>query len=151
MKTLNIYFAGPLFSLAERMFNTKLAQELTYLRPDLHCVLPQTRAEAFLPNLQAVVQDCWEQVAQADALVVCLEGSDADSGTCAELGYARALGKPIVGYRTDFRGNEIDGVNAMLRYGCNHYIQVSSTELERAAQPVHVLARRIEACLPRPC
>lgn len=150
MKTLNIYFAGPLFSLAERMFNTKLAQELRCLRSDLHCVLPQNRAGAFLPDLKAVARDCWNQVEQSDALVVCLEGSDADSGTCAELGYARAQSKLIVGYRTDFRGSEVDGVNAMLRYGCSHYIQMSAPELEKTAQPMRTLALRIEACLPRP-
>lgn len=39
-------------------------------------------------------------------------------GSSFEVGYARAIGKPILGYRTGLRVGEADGVNAMLRYGC---------------------------------
>jgi nucleoside 2-deoxyribosyltransferase len=80
----------------------------------------------FLPDLAAVVKDCLAQVRDADQLLACLDGSDVDSGTCVEIGYAIALGKPILGYRTDFRASEIEGVNAMVRYGCTDYIKASS-------------------------
>src|SRR5262245_45068848 len=39
----------------------------------------------------------------ADAGFAVLDGVDVDSGTAAEIGYAYALGKPILGYRGDFR------------------------------------------------
>ena len=39
----------------------------------------------------------------ADGLVAVLDGVDVDSGTAAEIGYAFARGKLIVGYRGDFR------------------------------------------------
>ncbi len=32
-----------------------------------------------------------------------LDGSDVDSGTAAEIGFAAALGKPIIGLRLDTR------------------------------------------------
>ena len=39
----------------------------------------------------------------ARAVVAVLDGTDVDSGTAAEIGYAFASGKLIVGYRGDFR------------------------------------------------
>lgn len=39
----------------------------------------------------------------AQAVVAVLDGADVDSGTAAEIGYAFARGKLIVGYRSDFR------------------------------------------------
>jgi nucleoside 2-deoxyribosyltransferase len=40
-----------------------------------------------------------------------LDGADVDSGTAAEIGYAFACGRPIVGYRSDLRrAGEHDGV-----------------------------------------
>ena len=38
-----------------------------------------------------------------DGIVAVLDGSDVDSGVAAEVGYGSALGKPILGYRNDFR------------------------------------------------
>lgn len=39
----------------------------------------------------------------ADALFAVLDGVDVDSGTAAEIGFAAALGKPVVGLRLDLR------------------------------------------------
>jgi len=85
----------------------------------------------FLPYLAALVKDCLAQVRDADQLLACLDGPDVDSGTCVEIGYAIALGKPILGYRTDFRGSEIEGVNAMVRYGCTDYIWRTRSKVDR--------------------
>lgn len=49
-----------------------------------------------------------------DVLFAILDGTDVDSGTAAEIGYAFGLKKPIVGYRGDFRlssDNEASLVN----------------------------------------
>ncbi|MGH2912324.1 MAG: nucleoside 2-deoxyribosyltransferase [Solirubrobacteraceae bacterium] len=42
-------------------------------------------------------------IEQADALLAILDGTDVDSGTAAEIGFAAALKKPIVGLRLDKR------------------------------------------------
>jgi hypothetical protein len=56
-------------------------------------------------------------------VLVLLEGTDADSGSCFEMGYAYAKGLPIVGLRTDFRGSgEHLGLNLMLTHSCTHLI-----------------------------
>ena len=123
-----LYMAGPLFTAAERHHNVRLAKELKELLPDFVFVLPQRRAKAFLPDLHAVFKDCLIQVKKADLLLACFDGPDADSGTCVEVGYAMALEKPVLGYRTDIRGSEANGVNAMLRFGCTDYVQIPSSK-----------------------
>lgn len=40
---------------------------------------------------------------RADGVLAVLDGTDVDSGTAAEIGYAMAKGIPIVGIRTDTR------------------------------------------------
>ena len=59
---------------------------------------------------------------EADVVVAMLDGSDSDSGTALEVGYAMARGKPIVGVRTDFRKSQDRGVNLMLSQACTRYI-----------------------------
>jgi nucleoside 2-deoxyribosyltransferase len=39
----------------------------------------------------------------SDAVLAVLDGTDVDSGTAAEIGFAAALGKPVVGLRLDLR------------------------------------------------
>ena len=55
----------------------------------------------------------------AAGVVAVLDGVDVDSGTAAEIGYAFARGKLIVGYRGDFRlsaDNEGGTVNLQVEY-----------------------------------
>ena len=45
-------------------------------------------------------------ISEADAVLANLNpfrGSEPDSGTCVEIGYALALGKPVIGYADDLR------------------------------------------------
>lgn len=42
-------------------------------------------------------------IRSADALLAILDGTDVDSGTAAEIGFAAALGHPTVGLRLDTR------------------------------------------------
>lgn len=63
-----------------------------------------------------------------DAVFAVLDGSDVDSGTGAEIGYAYARGKPILGYRGDFRlsaDNEGGIVNLQVEY----FIRASGGEI----------------------
>ena len=53
-----------------------------------------------------------EAIRDADALVAVLDGTDVDSGTAAEIGFAFGLGKIIHGYRGDFRLSS-DNVGAL--------------------------------------
>jgi nucleoside 2-deoxyribosyltransferase len=55
----------------------------------------------------------------ADAVFAVRDSVDVDSGTAAEIGHAYALGKPILGYRGDFRlsaDNEGSTVNLQVEF-----------------------------------
>ncbi len=63
---------------------------------------------------------------QCDGIFAILDGVDVDSGTASEIGFAAALGKPIVGYRGDFRlsaDNEGSKVNLQVQ----HFIEMNGT------------------------
>ena len=56
---------------------------------------------------------------RARAVVAVLDGTDVDSGTAAEIGYAFGRGKLVLGYRGDFRlsaDNEGSTVNLQVEY-----------------------------------
>ncbi|HEY1405053.1 MAG TPA: nucleoside 2-deoxyribosyltransferase, partial [Spirochaetota bacterium] len=56
---------------------------------------------------------------ECDVVVAILDGTDVDSGTSSEIGYACAKGKRIEGLRTDFRlasDNEGSTVNLQVEY-----------------------------------
>jgi nucleoside 2-deoxyribosyltransferase len=58
-------------------------------------------------------------IAQAAAVLAILDGADVDSGTAAEIGYAAALGKPVIGLRMDTRNtgdNEATIVNLQVEW-----------------------------------
>lgn len=60
-----------------------------------------------------------EGIKQSTGVVAVLDGVDVDSGTASEIGFAAALGKPVLGYRGDFRlsaDNEGSIVNLQVEY-----------------------------------
>jgi nucleoside 2-deoxyribosyltransferase len=147
-KSLKIYLAAPLFTLAERRLNAELARELTKALPRAEVILPQIRAAAFVihgkMDFENVVRDCIKAIESADAVVAILDGADSDSGTSWECGYAYARRKPIVGLRTDLRSSEDGGLNAMLQRTCDQVIVSPATR-----ETVKPLAREIAATLHR--
>jgi uncharacterized protein (DUF952 family)/nucleoside 2-deoxyribosyltransferase len=74
-------------------------------------------------------------IRRAAALLAVLDGSDVDSGTAAEVGYASGLGRTIVGLRTDFRMAG-DNAAAPVNLQVLHFIEASggafATELDSA-------------------
>jgi len=132
-----IYLAGPLgFSEAGRHFYNAVL--VPYVQGLGYEVLdPWTLTEA--AKIQAVQsmaygpakREAWRTlnlemgatnraaIDAADGVVAVLDGTDVDSGTAAEIGYAFARGKRLVGYRGDFRlsaDNEGSIVNLQVEY-----------------------------------
>jgi nucleoside 2-deoxyribosyltransferase len=108
---MKLYFAGPLFSAAERRWNA-----------DLAAALRDSGHEVFLPQEQEPGKDApgifrtdVGGIDWADALVAIMDGPEPDSGTAWECGYAFGK-KPIVLVRTDFRARTGSGApyNPML-------------------------------------
>ncbi len=114
MKT--VYLAAPLFSGAELDFNRKLGDEIKKAGFDVF--LPQEDSNNIKDekNRQKIIFDKnLAAIDKADILVAVVDGADVDSGTAWEIGYAYALGKPVLGLRTDFRTLGIEGtVNLMI-------------------------------------
>ena len=126
---MRIYFAGPLFSAAERDWNVALASAL---RAAGH--------EVFLPQEQEPGKDAAGIFATdvggidwADGLVAIMDGADPDSGTCWEVGYAYGK-KPIVLVRTDMRRNQGSGgsgYNPMLTEAATIRIDAIAAPIDR--------------------
>jgi nucleoside 2-deoxyribosyltransferase len=96
---MKLYFAGPLFTTAERAWNAEVV-----------AVLREAGHEIFLPQEQEPGKDAAGiflvdvgGIDRADGLIAIMDGPDPDSGTCWEVGYAYGSKKPIVLVRTDFR------------------------------------------------
>ena len=120
----SIYLAGPLFTAAERAFNSSLRDAL--VETGYKVFLPQVET-AGQPDLHAVYDICIHGIESSDLILANLDGADADSGTCFEVGYARALGKPILAFRTDFRqSGDAGGVNLMLKYGATLFLEIQN-------------------------
>jgi nucleoside 2-deoxyribosyltransferase len=134
---MRLYFAGPLFTTPERTWN---AEVTAALRAAGH--------EVFLPQEQEPGKDGPGIFATdvggldwADGLVAIMDGSDPDSGTSWEVGYAYGLKKWIVLVRTDIRrlGGSSGDYNPMLTQAATIRIDMP------AASTVQVIARILDA------
>jgi len=112
-----VYLAAPLFSEAERAYNREIATLLT--GRFFEVFLPQDIGDDSAARSADGNREIFERdlaaVQDADLVVAVIDGADADSGTAWEMGYAFALGKPVVALRTDFRmAGHHERVNLML-------------------------------------
>jgi nucleoside 2-deoxyribosyltransferase len=114
-----VYLAGPLFSDQDR--DMLLSIEKAFIGAGIRCFLPHRE----VGDLSVLKNDLGEEAARRyvfdsdvggveDCIVLCalLDGSDVDSGTAAEMGFAHAIGKPVFGLCTDGlrRGRTINNV-----------------------------------------
>lgn len=125
---MKIYWAGPLFTLAERLWNVEMVHVLE--KDKQHTIwLPQNN-EPRDKTVDSIFKMDVEGIDWADVVVAVMDGPDPDSGTCWECGYAYAKGKPVITVRTDFRNNGdmpmTDGSIESIRY--NLMLHASATE-----------------------
>jgi nucleoside 2-deoxyribosyltransferase len=118
-----IYYAAPLFTEAERAWNAGNAERLRRRFPQAELLMPQEFCAPFdhhpeRPDFAGIYRACLEQLQRADAVLCVLDGPDADSGTCFEIGYAVARAIPVIALRTDWRPAEDGGGNCMLTRSC---------------------------------
>ena len=140
---MRIYLAGPLFTTAERDFNVRLATRLRAAGHDVwlpqeHPAKERTGKEIFEKDLHGLDG--------AEGVVAIMDGADPDSGTCWECGYAYARGKPVVLYRSDFRGSgDADDMpcNAMLIGAADARIELPLATVDEAAAAINAQLARL--------
>jgi len=101
------------------------------------------RRDAWRELNREIAENNRAAIDDARGVVAVLDGADVDSGTAAEIGYAFARGKLIVGYRGDFRlsaDNEGSIVNLQVEF----FIRRSGgtivdryEDLESGLRPLH--------------
>jgi len=140
---MKIYLAGPLFTTAEREFNTKLS---TFLRAEGHEVWLPQECEQREKTAQEVFAKDVAGLDWAEIIVANMDGSDPDSGTSWECGYAYRK-KPVIVFRTDFRaGEERDKgpYNLMLTESATLQLQAQFLDTESLAKRI---SDAIETCM----
>ena len=136
---MKLYLAGPLFSAAERSWNAELTAALRGAGHEVF--LPQENEPGKDPP--GIFSTDVGGIDWADALVAIMDGSDPDSGTAWEVGYAFGK-KPIVLVRTDFRTQTGSGApyNPMLTESATTRLDLPFAPMARViAEVLGALAR----------
>jgi nucleoside 2-deoxyribosyltransferase len=132
---MRIYFAGPLFTTGERAFNAEVGARLRAAGHEVF--LPQDQ-ELNAYNPARIFRNDVDHVDWSNVVVGIMDGSDPDSGTAWEIGYAYAKGTPIILLRTDFRewGSRTGDApyNVMLTESATERIELPTPTVEVAAQ-----------------
>jgi nucleoside 2-deoxyribosyltransferase len=116
MVLMKVFLAAPLFNEAERNFNSNVAKRLrdrgfqvwlAQESPFIH--------EGTFEEKQKIYEEDISALKTCDVVVAVLDGVEVDSGVAFEMGYAIAIGKPIVGLKTDHRAfSKMEDINLML-------------------------------------
>ena len=133
---MRIYLAGPLFTTPEREFNVQLATAVAN-GSATRCSCPQENPASERTG-KAIFRKDLDGLDWADGVVAIMDGADPDSGTCWECGYAYATKKPVVLFRSDFRGSgDADDIpyNAMLIGAADAHIELPSRDGRRGRGP----------------
>ncbi|MHA1605559.1 MAG: nucleoside 2-deoxyribosyltransferase [Candidatus Freyarchaeota archaeon] len=101
---MRVYLAAPLFCEAEREFNRRVAGELRGAGFEVwvpqESLLMETGSRE---EKRAIFEADVGALRGCDVVVAVLDGACVDCGVAFEIGYAAALGKPVVGLKTDHR------------------------------------------------
>ena len=116
MVFMKVFLAAPLFSEAERDFNSKVAKKLrdegfqVWLAQESPFIHEGTSKEK-----QKIYEEDISALKACDIVVAVLDGVEVDSGVAFEMGYAAAIGKPVMGLKTDHRAfSRMEDINLML-------------------------------------
>lgn len=116
MNKLKIFLAAPLFDEAERDFNAKVAKKLR--KSGFEVWMAQEAPfikEDTIDKKKRIYEGDISTLKKSDAVVAVLDGVQVDAGVAFEMGYAKALGKPIIGIKTDYRTfSKIEEINLIL-------------------------------------
>ncbi len=92
------------------------------IQPVLNLPYGEEKREKWRELNRIIGKNNADAIRESSGLVAVLDGIDVDSGTASEIGYAAAFGKPVLGYRGDFRlsaDNDGSVVNLQVEYFIN--------------------------------
>lgn len=141
---MKVYFAAPLFTTGERMFNAELGDRLRRAGHDVY--LPQEQeTDAGDPELS--FRTDLEHLDGSSVVVGIMDGADPDSGTSWEIGYAFATKRPIILLRSDMRASNDTGApyNLMLTQSATERIELTTPTVDEAAVAVLGALARLRA------
>ena len=134
------YVAGPLFDEGERWWMEQV--DLTVSAAGFTTFLPhRDNPSKDEHNVADIFANDRRAIDECDVVVASLNGLTTDDGTAWEVGYAYALGKPIIGLHTDWRRRFDDEV-------VNLMIECSLTLLVRSLDEVPAALRKVSETLP---
>jgi len=82
-----------------------------------------------------------EAINSSDLLLAVLDGTDIDSGTAAEIGYASAKDKLIIGYRGDFRQTG-DNEGSMINLQVEYFISKNGGQIVSSLEELEVYLKK---------
>jgi nucleoside 2-deoxyribosyltransferase len=138
---MRIYFAGPLFTTAEREFNTTVANFLRLVGHEVF--LPQEQEQRNATSDMIFESDV-AGIKWCDAIVANMDGTDPDSGTCFEVGEAWRT-KLTVLYRTDIREEKMPfgPYNLMLHRAANTVLNLQWKSADQIAEAIDTALRAL--------
>jgi len=147
---MKIYFAGPLFSEAEREWIRSTIKKIESLAAQrgikVEIIFPYdliTQSEIDSLGAKAkleIFSRCKSHLDDADIVIALLDGSQVDDGTAWEIGYfyaKKSAEQKIIGIRTDFRrAGESEGavVNAMIECACDWLVRTREELMDTVFQ-----------------
>jgi nucleoside 2-deoxyribosyltransferase len=142
---MRIYFAGPLFTTAERDFNARVGARLREAGHEVF--LPQDQ-ESSTHDARRIFRNDVDHIDWSNVVVGVMDGPDPDSGTAWEIGYAYATKRPIILLRTDFRTmSELDDgapYNLMLTESATEHLELRLSTAEDAGDAVVAALARLD-------
>ena len=89
------------------------------LKPAIALPYGQKKKDKWQKINKIIGQNYAKAIKNCNLILAVVDGTDVDSGTASEIGYGAALGKAVIGYRSDFRlssDNEGSTVNLQVEY-----------------------------------
>ena len=89
------------------------------LKPAIALPYGQKKKDKWQKINKIIGQNNAKAIKNCNLILAVVDGTDVDSGTASEIGYGAALGKAVIGYRSDFRlssDNEGSTVNLQVEY-----------------------------------
>jgi nucleoside 2-deoxyribosyltransferase len=140
---MKLYFAGPLFTTAERAWNAEVTSALRAAGHDVF--LPQEQEPG--KDGPGIFATDVGGIDWADGLVAIMDGPDPDSGTAWEVGYAFGTKRPVVLVRTDLRAlaGDVGDYNPMLTQAATARIDLPAASTTEVIAAILGALARIEA------